>query len=325
MADLIQAHWRRDFVTPESAAPGGDISCLLWVWLSDPKWVAAAKQIPPVERREQFAQMGRETFEHNLAGYASRLRANTSSLDYAWSPPKRNEMLRQHTEALFVELADRIAFCDPTETAAALADVQFDGYEHVQAALDRGRGIIFVSVHQSHPSFGFKHPLITPLRVLGVSHDMEFGQSGTALLLQGVADTIELLPASPRAVRSILSALSANHCLAVYNDFVYPETAGIDSPLFGREVLISSSALAIALKTRATVLPVTIARQWPWDSGGVNVTIYAPLSLDDLDRSDPAAMREGALRLGVLTECLIRRYPAQWRLWDTLQTRWKAA
>ena len=304
---------------------GGDISPVLFAWLNDPAWVEDAQRLPPIERRQVLADLGGETFDRNLAGYAARLRANTQALDYVWPAAQRELMLRQHTEALFVELADRIGFCDPAETAAALAEVQFEGFEYIQSALDRGRGIIFVSVHQGHPSFGFKHPLIMPLRVLGVSHDLEFGQSGTALLLQGVADTIELLPASPRAVRSILSALSANHCLAVYNDFVYPETTGIASPLFGREVLISRSALAIALKTRATLLPVTIARQAPWDTGGVNVTIYAPLSLDDLDRSDPAAMREGALRLGVLTECLIRRYPAQWRLWDTLQTRWKAA
>jgi len=323
-AARLRTRWLQDFPRRERSHFGQDISGVLFGWLSDPEWVAAARRIPPAERRALLAQFGRETFDENRAGYAARLRANAAPLAPIWNEDEREEVLRDHTAALLVELSDRISFCDPDETEALLADVRFAGFEHIEAGLERGRGIIFLSVHQSHPSFGFKHPWIAPLRVLGVSHDSELGQSGTALLLQGVSDAIELLPAAPRAVRDILRALSANQCLAVYNDFVYPETAGIASPLFGRNVLISRSALAIALKTEATILPVAIARQLPWDDGGVEVQVFAPLRLDDLDRSDPSALRMGALRFGIATECLIRRYPAQWRLWDTLLPRWQS-
>lgn len=325
MAALLRERLRRDLKPLDDQGAGHDVSSVLWNWLNNPEWVAAARRFPPERRRLLLAELGQELYERNLAGYADRIRAAAEHLNFIWPEEARRTMLRRHCEALLAELSDRVSFCNPAETSLLVEETTFLGAQHIRAAQESAGGIIFLSVHQSHPSFGFKHPTVAPLKVVGISHDTEVGNARAALLLRGVADAIDVLPASRGSVRDVLRTLAAGNCLAIYNDFVYPESRGIASPLFGRPVLISRSALAIALKTKASVLPVAIARQWPLDCGGVRCEIFPPLPLEDLDRGDPRSLPTAALRFGVATECLIRLYPAQWRLWDTLGGRWRAA
>ena len=81
--------------------------------------------------------------------------------------------------------------------------------------------------------------------------------------------------------------------------------------------MISRSLVRIASSTGATVLPGCIVRLPPFDEGNVVIDILPALPI-------PYGSEElGALSVifGVATECLIRRYPSQWRLWNTLDTR----
>jgi hypothetical protein len=70
---------------------------------------------------------------------------------------------------------------------------------------------------------------------------------------------------------------------------------------------------------------VAVARRWPVDAGGVEVRFFAPLSLADLDPRDDASLSRAAARFGVAVEGLVRLFPAQWRLWGTLEYRWATA
>lgn len=145
------------------------------------------------------------------------------------------------------------------------------------------------------------------------------------MLLDGLRDRVELLPTTAAALRPMLSRLAGGGCVAIYGDFLYPGTPGTLSALLGGPVFVSSAAVSVALRTRAPVIPVSVARRWPPEDGGVHVRIGAPLPLDDLDARDPAVRDSAAVRFGMAMECLIRCHPDVWRLWATLRYRWHSA
>ncbi len=123
----------------------------------------------------------------------------------------------------------------------------------------------------------------------------------------------------------MLSRLASGGCIAIYGDYLYPGTPGTLSMLFGKNVLISSAAVSLALRTGAAVIPVSVARQWPPESGGVTVRFGSPLPLRELDPREPAARDMAAALFGMAMELVIRRDPAVWRLWPALRYRWRTA
>lgn len=86
---------------------------------------------------------------------------------------------------------------------------------------------------------------------------------------------------------------------------------------------MSQSAAGIALKTGATVVPVSVARRRPWESDSARVHFFPPVPLEDLTRSDELGIERAATRMAVVVEALIRRDPEVWRLWGILPDRWR--
>jgi KDO2-lipid IV(A) lauroyltransferase len=297
---------------------------LLSKWGRDEAWLAAAARVPPAERRAWLASAGAEAFANDWGGYASFLRANTAGLDYIWPASESEEILRRHTQLLLVNLSDAIDF----RTAArkhSSHDVILEGADHLRAAIAEGRGVLAVSAHQSHPGFGFFHPAWNELGISTVANLGALDAFHSSALLDGLGDRVELLPTTAAALRPMLARLSSGGCVAVYGDYVYPGTPGIVSTLFGGPALISSALVALASRSGAALVPLSVSREWPPEDGPVRVRICAPIPLGDLDARDPAARARAALRIGVATECLIRRDPSTWRLWASLHYQWRTA
>lgn len=321
MPDFFRERLRRDLSRLTTPSGRVDIARMMAGWSSDQEWVRTSLRLPPAERRRVLAELGRETFQRDWGRYASELRGNTENLDFLWSRDEREELLCQHTELLFAGVADRVAFGDPAESRQALDEVDFSGLENIESAHACGNGIMMLSVHQSHPAFGLNHSALEKMEFCIVFHETADDSSGLSAMLQGISHRVDLLRATPSSVRRMLRMLGRGGCVAIYNDFVFPESQGVATGLFGQRVWISRSAVAIALRTRAAVVPVTIARQYPPDTGRVRVEMFEPLPLEDLDRGSDGDVKRAAFRLGIATECLIRRHPAQWTLWNTLLHR----
>ncbi len=325
MRDKLLRRLQRGVERLPTSDPANGLTCLLTDWLADAAWVEMARRVPPPDRRLLLAEVGAFVFDRDCGGYASHVRRSTQGLDYIWPPTTREALLRRHCEFLLATLSDILAFGDAMETAAALEEVELHGLEHVRTAQDAGRGLLFLSAHQSHPAFAFKHRQFDGMPISAVANLSRNSGDSLSMLLAGVSDRVRLLPVSPAAVRQMLQCLKSGEGVAIYADYLYPHSGGVTSCLFGRSVTISSSAVAIALRTGAAVIPVTVARRWPLGVGGVDVQFFAPLSLANIDPREDASVLRAAARFGVAVEALIRRFPAQWRLWATLEYRWAIA
>jgi lauroyl/myristoyl acyltransferase len=324
MSSDLDSRVERELAELSSDDATNALPCLLYEWLQDKTWIEAAVKIPSTERRAWLAAAGARAFDGDAGGYASFLRTTTASIDYIWTADELERILRRHTQDLLVNLSDMLDFRFG-RLDAMLDQVTVSGAEHFQEVLATGRGVMALAVHQSHPAFGFFHSAWNHMAISAVANLGDRKATHSSMLLDGLRERVELLPTTAAALRPMLARLATGGCVAIYADYLYPGTPGTVSALFGGPVMISSAAVSVALRTGAAVIPVSVARVSPPDSGGVQVQIGTALPLYDLDPRDPESREAAALRFGIAMECLIRRHPSVWRLWATLLHRWHSA
>ena len=301
--------WLQDARSRRSPSGNLDVSRLLATWFSDDAWRADVTLMPAPARRTFLAELGREFFDGNIGNVADELMWNLARVEWLWPPAELRRLGRDHTAHLFSALSDSLDFHAGT---ADLSCVDYINWHHLTEALGGRKGTLLVGAFQSHPGFLLSAPDLGAFKVAVVRKSGATDQA--SLTLAGLTH-VEELPASTGAVRRMLALLSQGQVVATYGDYVYAGSATIESALFGYRTTLSRSLIRIAMRTGASLIPFAIARTAPEGRSAVAVELFPPINLDEPDENTLA------LRLGVALECLIRRYPAQWRLWNTLRSR----
>ncbi len=293
-------------------------------WAETPEWKAEILRLSPAERISSLVELGREAYRQDLGNLRSNLRSNTRSVARYVNQSAPRNWRKQYAEFLFVSLLDPLVLNDNAQREALFARTELLGERRLAAAQRRGRGVLFLCCHQSHPGLYLRHPRLIDRGLTIVSHDINDANRGQRRHTAAFGDLVEFAPTNATGARRMLQRLKSNGIVAVYNDFRFPESAGIPSVLFGQPVLNSQSLVNFVLRTRATVVPLVVIRLQPFDEGNVRIEILPDLRFDDLGESEQDSL-EAALRLGIATECMIRRNPVQWQLWTALQYRWYEA
>jgi lauroyl/myristoyl acyltransferase len=313
----------------ESGTPGGGRSSDWLVtrirrWSATSAWSTAARRLSPAEQIEVFGELGRRVFDSDLANYRTDLERNTRRVGCLGTPRQRRALLREHCAFLFISLLDAHVLSDERTRTDSLREVEVLGVEQADVSLAAGRGAILLGCLQTHTGFGLRHPRLAHWK-FGVVRP-QFAADGypAGWVEKTYGNSADFIPTTPAGVERLFGCLQAQGCVAVQNDFSYPQTIGLPGSLFGQPVLVSRSLVKLILRTKAPVLPVNVVRLEPFASGRIRVEIHPPLPLDDLTDSKQDH-RTAALRLSVATECLIRRYPTQWTHWTLLEYRWREA
>lgn len=321
MQDAFSKRCEVDLSTMRSPRGNVDIPTMLARWVRDRECRRYVKRMGPQEGRLALQRIGATVFEEDGGRYRTELLWNTSTLSFLWNDAARHEMLKRHTVMLFEAVADAIAFDVDVPVNDICKRVDVRGLEHLERALSRQGGVMLLSVYQSHPGFLRAIDTFRLARIAAVRHVSREG--APSFLLKGL-DWREV-PASPTGAKQMLSVLRQGGCVALYNDFVYPESTPLVSGLFGRSVAMSRAMVRIALRSRATIIPMVVLRERAGDEDVVSVDVFPPLECDVPRHACETEVARVGVLLGVATECLIRRGPSQWRLWNTLQERWKTA
>jgi lauroyl/myristoyl acyltransferase len=312
MQNVLQTRWRIDCEKRRSSRGNIDVHRLLGDWFGDAEWQRELSQIPARQRRVMLSEIGRDMFLDNIGNYAKELRWNMELVDWVWTDEQRRSLALDHARLLFASLSDSIDFASGTYPQTEL-DVS--GAEHVLGPGEAGRGVILVSVFQTHPGYAF---VCSPLRDRKIGVIRKAPGGGASLTLDGLPKSVAELPASTAAVRPLLKLLNEGSVTAAYCDYVYQGSGMIEAPMFGAWVSVSRSLLKIARQTNAAIVPMAVARDLDISKELVRVEFFPDLTDGD---SRSFQLSDLSLRLGIALECLIRRYPVQWRLWNTLRDR----
>ena len=192
--------------------------------------------------------------------------------------------------------------------------VTFEGVEHVERALARGKGAIILTGHFGNwellaasisatiaPLTPIVRELRSPRLNALVSRYRE--KAGYATIDR---DT---------GIRHALRCLKRNELLGIVAD-VDTTVSGVFVDFFGRRAYTPYSPVAIALKTGAAILPSFIIRQ---SDGSHRAIIEPPLVLERTNVKEKDLVIN-TQRFTKIIESYIREYPAQW-IW--MHRRWK--
>ncbi len=184
--------------------------------------------------------------------------------------------------------------------------VRWEGDEHIRAAQEAGRGIVFLTPHLgcfevSAQSLAVLHGPITVLY-----------RPARKAWLRKLVDTarargrLATAPTTLAGVRQMLRALKAGEAVGLLPDQVPPEGMGVWVPFFGRVAYTMTLSARLAQQTGAAVLLVW-SRRISWGRG---YTAHVRPFAGELSR-DPA---EAAAQVNAAMESLIRECPQQY-LW----------
>ncbi len=249
--------------------------------------------------------------------------------------PRWRNVARQNIEAVFPALDEHarerlergcyetlgrnlLAFSRlPRLTPANIGQwIEYEGFEHYEDAVKRGKGVIFLTAHlgawelssAAHALFG--NPMDVMVRPLDNPLLQRFVDRRRRLFGNRTINKFD-------SARSALTALRANRAVGILADQNAAGDDGVFVKFFGRTASATKGVAQLAARTGAQVIPGFAL--WNGATGRYVLKFHTPLKMADTgDRA--ADLIENTQRCQTLLESMIRSYPEQW-LW--IHRRWK--
>ena len=194
-------------------------------------------------------------------------------------------------------------------------EVSVEGKEHLDAALEKGKGVIVVLTHFGNwEMLSLVWGVLIPNRATAIAFPLKNEKLNAYICRNREFLSLKLIPRK-NAIRATLRALKNNEAVGFFADQNAGDQ-GMFIEFFGKPASTSRAPVTIALKTDTPVLFTLDIRQ-PNDKH--HIYISPPLYLDPSDDTETDVIEYTTLIVKEL-EKYINKYPEQW-LW--LHNRWK--
>ena len=238
--------------------------------------------------------------------YAARLRENLKKSGVCLNPADYRTVLHQAiAEAGKGALELPAVWLRPEQDVLRLIR-RCHGWEHVEAALKRGKGIIFLTPHLgcfeiTSLNYAAYHPvtvLYRPPKLRWLQPLLEAGRR---------RGQVTLAPTDMRGVKALLKALRRGEAVGILPDQTPGNGEGVWAEFFGRPAYTMTLAARLARSTGATVILIYAERL----ARGEGFDVWQ----EPLPEGLPDRPEDAARFLNAAIEGLIRKQPAQY-LWS---------
>ncbi len=231
--------------------------------------------------------------------YRQRLRANASLAGYPDAAFARRSAAE--AGAMILELP-RVWF----RTQQSVARVVTDDWDVVQAAIDEGRGILFLTPHLGCFEITARYTAQRlPLTIMFRPPRKEM--LAPVLETARHMSSLEVVPAAAQGVRAFVRALRHGRAVGLLPDQAPSVGEGVWVPFFGRMAYTMTLPGKLAVQTGVPVI-LAAGERLPKGRGWRLHYVRLPEPL-------PSAAAEQAALLNEAMEALIRRFPEQY-LWS---------
>ena len=205
----------------------------------------------------------------------------------------------------------------PYLSAARVRDgITVEGYEHVQAGLDAGSGVILALPHLGGWEWAGRWLAERGVEVVAVAERLEPPELFTWMCKLRKSLGITVVPLDQDAGASVLAALRRNAvvCLLCDRDI---QGGGVAVEFFGETTTIPAGPAALARRSGAVLLPTAVLHTDRME--GHRGVVLPPIRTRRDGCSLRAEVQVVSQELAEQLEVLIRQAPAQWHL---LQPNW---
>jgi KDO2-lipid IV(A) lauroyltransferase len=182
-------------------------------------------------------------------------------------------------------------------------NIRVDGWEHVEAAYEYGKGVVFATGHIGNWDMAGAAFAARGRPVSALVETLKPARWNERVQRTRNAAGVKAIPIE-NGPRAMLAALRKQEGLAVLVDRPL-ESDGVPVKFFGRETRVPGGAATLALRTGSPVVPAALVRD-PYGRGYL-AHIGPPIVGQKGD--DASAVMQGIMSW---LEGIIRRYPDQW-------------
>ena len=188
--------------------------------------------------------------------------------------------------------------------------IRLEGFEHVEEARRRGRGVLFATAHLGNWELSAFAYSLTVERMHVVVRPLDNPRID-ALVARRRALGGNRLVEKKEFARAILKALTRNQAVGILIDQNSSPEEGVFVDFFGLKACASTGLTRLAAHSQASVIPGFAL--WSEEERRYVLRFYPPVEIT-------GRIEEDTQRLQSCLESVIRQYPDQW-LW--IHRRWK--
>lgn len=225
------------------------------------------------------------------------------------SGPALDALVRENVRCFSRMLADYFLCAGERAPNANALFGELEGWEHIAAARECGKGIVFVTGHVGHWELGGTTLALRglPMTIVTLPEPSEaLTRWRSACRRRLGIGTIAVGPGHDFASVEMLHTLNDNGCLAMLVDRPHPGT-GIGVRLFGRETQFSTGPAMLAHHTGAAVIPAFVLQQ---PDQRYRAIACPPVKMATGPLRE--TLQENVQRIADVFEVLIRQHPEQW-------------
>jgi len=196
--------------------------------------------------------------------------------------------------------------------------VTFLGKEHLDAALNKGKGVILVSAHFGNFPLMMAELSLEGYKIAGIIRYTRDKKAEKIFYKQRQKVGIKTIYSQPRkaCVENSIRTLRNNELLFIPLDQNFG-TGGVFVDFFGRKAATATGPVVLSLRTQAAIVPCFIIR----GGNDTHQVIFEPeFRLEKADTYEKTVFIN-IQRLTNIIESYIRKYPAEW---GWIHRRWKS-
>jgi KDO2-lipid IV(A) lauroyltransferase len=203
-------------------------------------------------------------------------------------------------------------------------EVQGQGWEHLQAARERGKGVIIVASHSGNWDYAGAMLGKYQFQATALADPFQPRRLDDFVRAHRARMGIHTYPAVPQSVRHLLAALKRNELVILHVDRPVPGE-GVEVQFFGESAWVPSGPATIALKTGAAIVPGYFMRD-PHNRQGFVGEFTAPIDYQAFLSGDKERdIQRITQEIMAYMEGVIRAHPTQWymfrRMWPRIDLR----
>jgi KDO2-lipid IV(A) lauroyltransferase len=181
----------------------------------------------------------------------------------------------------------------------------YDGTEHIDRALERGRGAILALPHMGSWDMAGAAAGVIGYDIHAVAETFP-GSLNEAVVTGREFFGMKVIPLGRSAVPRLIQVLRANGVAALLTDIA--RGGGVEVEMFERRANLAAGPASLALRTGAALLPVGV---WSTGSGTYHGHVEPEL-IHEASGNRKADIRALTQRLADCFERMIRAHPDQW-------------
>jgi len=192
----------------------------------------------------------------------------------------------------------------------------YQGRQHIDAALERGKGAVLLTAHLGHWEIGGLglRAMGYPVNVVALKHNTTFTNALINVMRMRHGIRIIEVEESAYGAIELVKALNRNEVVAVLGDRVFAADRSEATTFFNRPVKLPVGPVLLAMAARAPIVPAFSIMEAPGRYRGI---VDPPLKLKyGPDRRK--ALQYNLRQVAKVFEKYIRRYPDQWYIVDPL-------